>query len=124
MPATIGVVTNIDNDHLDHYGDFERVKDAFVDFINKVPFYGRAVLCVDDQHVRSILPRLKKPFVTYGFSPQAQYQPREIKWDGFGAHFGVAFDGRVLGDVVCNLPGEHIILNTLAAVAVSRELGV
>lgn len=124
LPATIGVVTNIDNDHLDHYGDFEKVKDAFVDFINKVPFYGRAVLCVDDPNVRSILPRLKKPFVTYGFSPQAQYQPKEVSAEGFASSFVVAMDGKNLGRVSCNLPGDHMILNTLAAVAVSRELGI
>lgn len=124
LPATIGVITNIDNDHLDHYGDFERVKDAFVDFINKIPFYGRAILCVDDSNVRSILPRVKKPFVTYGFSPQAQYQARNVRRKGFASEFDVVRDGNILGTITCNLPGEHMVLNALAAVAVAEELEI
>ncbi len=124
LPATIGVVTNIDNDHLDHYGDFERVKDAFVEFINKLPFYGLAALCVDDPSVRSILPRLKKPFVTYGFSPQASYQPRNLRIKGFSSQVEVWKEGKNLGEIIVNSPGEHMVLNALAATVVALELGV
>lgn len=124
LPATLGVVTNIDNDHLDHYGDFDKVKEAFVDFINKLPFYGLAALCVDDPNVRSILPRLKKPFATYGFSPQASLQPRNVRVHDFSTTFEVWRDGKNLGDITCNVPGEHMVLNALAAVAITSELGI
>lgn len=124
LPATIAVVTNIDNDHLNNYGTLNNIKDAFVDFVNRIPFYGLAVLCADDENVKSILPRLKKPFITYGFSPQADLQARDLKFANFGSTFEVWRDEKKLGQVQCNVPGKHNVLNALAAIAVGQEIGL
>src|SRR5690606_30452396 len=83
LPATIAIVTNIDNDHLNNYGTIQNIKDAFVDFVNRIPFYGMAILCQDDENVKSILPRLNKPYLTYGFSPQSTLQVRNPVFANF-----------------------------------------
>jgi UDP-N-acetylmuramate--alanine ligase len=124
LPATIAIVTNIDNDHLNNYGTIEAIKDAFVEFINRIPFYGRAVLCVDDANVRNILPRLTKPMITYGFSNDADLQAKNIKFIGFQSKFEVWQNGKELGEVRCNVPGRHNVLNTLAAIATGLEIGL
>ncbi len=124
LPATIAVVTNIDNDHLNNYGSIANIKDAFVDFINRIPFYGLAALCIDDDNVRSILPRVKKPFVTYGFSPQADLQARNLQFSNFGSNFEVWRGEEKLGEMRCNVPGKHNVLNTLAATAIGLEIGL
>lgn len=124
LPATIAIVTNIDNDHLNNYGTIQNIKDAFVDFINAIPFYGQAVLCTDDDNVRSILPKLKKPFTTYGFSPQADLQARNIRYENFGSRFEVWRGEKKFGEMVCNVPGRHNVLNSLAATATGMEIGL
>jgi UDP-N-acetylmuramate--alanine ligase len=124
LPATIAVVTNIDNDHLNNYGNIDNIKDAFVEFVNRIPFYGLAILCNDDDNVRAILPRLKKPFLTYGFSPQADLQERNFKFVNFGTEFEVWRGENKLGDVKCMVPGKHNVLNSLAAIAVGFEVGL
>jgi UDP-N-acetylmuramate--alanine ligase len=124
LPATIAVVTNIDNDHLNNYGTIQNIKDAFVEFVNRVPFYGLSILCTDDDNVRSILPRINKPFVTYGFSPQADIQARNYSFVEFGTRFEVWKNEQCLGEVTCHVPGKHNILNSLAAIAVGFELGM
>jgi UDP-N-acetylmuramate--alanine ligase len=121
------VVTNIDQDHMDTYGhDFERLKATFVEFLQFLPFWGRAVLCVDDPHVRSILPLVTKPITAYGFSEDAQVRAVNVRADGGRMHFTAQrINGSVTEfDVTLNLPGNHYVLNALAAIAVASELNV
>lgn len=124
----IAVITNIDADHMETYGhDFARLRQAFVEFTQRLPFYGAAVLCVDDVHVREIMPFISKPVITYGFSPEAQFRAVDPRPDGGRMHFTLA---RVNGstraplEVTVNLPGLHNVQNALAAIAVADELGV
>lgn len=124
LPSTIAIVTNIDNDHLNNYGTIQNIKDAFVDFINRIPFYGQAILCVDDENVKSILPRLKKPYTTYGLSPQADLQAKNLEFAHFGTDFEVWKDEKMLGRARCNVPGKHNVLNALAALATGMEIGL
>jgi len=122
----IAIVTNIDNDHLGtHDGDFERLKASFIAFLHNLPFYGLAVLCVDDAHVRSILPKVNRPVVGYGFSPSADLHADNLRRDGLRTHFDVVrrADG-LRFPVTINLPGVHNVLNSLAAIAVALEIGV
>lgn len=124
LPATVAIVTNIDNDHLNNYGTIANIKDAFVDFVNAIPFYGLAILCQDDENVKSILPRLNKPFLTYGFSPQADLQVKNLTFVNFGSHFEVWKGQKKLGEAQCNVPGKHNALNSLAAIAAGMEIGL
>ena len=124
MPV-MAVVTNIDNDHMETYGhDFARLKGAFVEFLSRLPFYGHAVLCIDDRHVREILPFVSKPVLTYGFAADAQYRAVEAAADGTRMRFTVLREGTAPLKVQLNLPGLHNIANALAAIAVATELGV
>lgn len=124
LSPTIVVVTNIDPEHLDFYGDMEKVKAAYLDFINRVPFYGRAILCLDSVNVRALLPQVRKRFVTYGFSPEAEYTARNLTVAGLMTRCEVWRGEEALGDICLNLPGRHYALNALAVVAVSCELGI
>lgn len=124
LPATIAIVTNIDNDHLNNYGTISNIKDAFVDFVNAIPFYGLAILCQDDENVKSILPRINKPFITYGFSPQADLQVKNVIFQNFGSKFEVWKGDKRLGEAQCNVPGKHNALNSLAAIAAGMEIGL
>ena len=124
MPV-IAVVTNIDADHMETYGhDFERLKQAFVDFVQRLPFYGVAVLCVDDANVRSILPRITKPIVTYGTVEDADVRATDIRAVGSQMHFRVLRRGRRGLAIRLNCAGRHNVLNALAAIAVAQEVGV
>ena len=124
MPV-IAVVTNIDNDHMETYGhDFARLKQAFIEFLSRLPFYGTAVLCIDDAHVREILPFVSKPVVTYGFSPDAQWRAVDATPDGTAMRFSVQREGAAPISVRLNLPGRHNVLNATAALAVGSLLGV
>jgi UDP-N-acetylmuramate--alanine ligase len=122
----IAIVTNIDNDHLGtHDGDFERLKHSFVEFLHNLPFYGLAVLCVDDPHIRGILAKVNRPVVGYGFSAGADLRAENLRRDGLRTHFEVVrrADGLRL-PVTVNLPGVHNVLNSLAAIAVALEIGI
>jgi UDP-N-acetylmuramate--alanine ligase len=122
----IAIVTNIDNDHLGtHDGDFDRLKQSFVEFLHNLPFYGLAVLCVDDAHVRSILARVNRPVVGYGFSEGADLRAENLRREGLRTHFDVVrrADGLRFA-VTVNLPGLHNVLNSLAAIAVALEIGL
>jgi len=121
---TLAVITNMDAEHLDHYGSFENVKKAFVDFINRVPFYGQAVLCVDDADVLSVLPEVKKRFVTYGTIAQADFRARNIRYDTTGCTFIAWHHARELGEVRIPLPGTHNVLNALAVIAICSSLEI
>jgi len=126
LSPVIAVVTNIDADHMDAYGhDFERLKQAFVDFLHRLPFYGVAVLCIDDPAVREILPHVAKQVVTYGFAAQANIRAENVRQEGARMFFDcVRSNGAVSRlPVALNLPGEHNVRNALAAIAVATEVG-
>ena len=124
LTPTIGVITNIDAEHLDHYGNHENVKEAFVQFANKVPFYGLAVLCIDHPHVQAILPKIGRRYVTYGVSHQADYRAKNPIFAGLETHFEVHRRGESLGSFTVRMPGAHNILNALSVIAVADELEV
>ncbi|MBX9812627.1 MAG: UDP-N-acetylmuramate--L-alanine ligase [Burkholderiales bacterium] len=129
LQPVLAVVTNIDADHMETYDhSLDRLKQAFVDFVQRLPFYGMAVLCADDANVREIMPRLTKPITTYGLSPQAQIRAVDIQASGGRMKFRVVrqANGRIPADlaVTLNLPGLHNVQNALAAVAVGMEVGV
>ena len=125
LTPALAVITNIDADHMETYGhDFERLKRAFVDFAQRLPFYGVAVLCIDDANVRAIAPAITKPIVTYGLSDDARLRASGVANRGGRMRFTVHAARRADLDVELNLPGEHNVRNALAAIAVGREAGV
>jgi UDP-N-acetylmuramate--alanine ligase len=124
IKPTIAVVTNIDREHLDHYRDLAEIQDTFSEFLSRVPFYGAAVVCLDDPNVRDILPRVDRKTITYGLSSDADVEATEVEVKGFESTYVARADGRKLGKVTLALPGRHSIYNSLAAVAVSLELDV
>jgi UDP-N-acetylmuramate--alanine ligase len=124
LTPTIAAVTNIDPEHLDFYGTHAALKDAFVEFIEKVPFYGLAVLCLDHPHVQDLLPRVQRRHTTYGLSPAADYHARGVRHHGAAMTFQVLHAGTSLGEFTVRMPGTHNVLNTLAAVAIADELEV
>ncbi len=122
LSPTIAVVTNMDQEHLDHYENMDAIRRTFIDFINKVPFYGAAVLCLDNEEIQGILPHLKKRYITYGMSSQADLRGRELVRERAGSSFEVTLHGDSLGRISVGMPGEHNVLNALAATAVGLEL--
>jgi UDP-N-acetylmuramate--alanine ligase len=124
LTPTIAVITNIDPEHLDHYGTHESLKDAFVQFANRIPFYGLAALCVDHPHVQEILPRITRRYVTYGVSRQADYRASHPRFDGLLTRFAANRRGESLGDFTVRMPGAHNVLNSLAVLAVADELAI
>jgi UDP-N-acetylmuramate--alanine ligase len=124
LAPIVAVITNIDSEHLDHYGSVEALHDAFVAFANRVPFWGLAVVCLDHPGVQAILPRLTRRTVTYGFSPQADLVADEARLDDGGMRFSVRRRGEPLGELRVALAGEHNVSNALAALAVALELEV
>ncbi len=124
LTPTIAVITNIDEDHLDIYGDLNDIKNAFTQFANSVPFYGAAILCADDANVREIIPRIDRKVVTYGLSRQADIRAVDIQQDGLQTSFTVVVDDAPIGDLSLTVVGTHNVLNALAAVAVGLELEV
>ncbi len=125
LQPMIAIVTNIDNDHLaTHEGDFSRLKQSFVDFLHNLPFYGLAVLCIDDVNVQSILEDVTRPFVTYGFAPEADIRAVGVVRDGLQSRFQALRAGHGPLTLTINLPGRHNVLNSLAAVAVATELEI
>ncbi|MDH3727884.1 MAG: UDP-N-acetylmuramate--L-alanine ligase [Myxococcales bacterium] len=123
IPA-FAVITNIDPEHLDHYGSLDGVKNAFVGFANRVPFYGVVVACLDHPNVQDILPRIDKRIVTYGFSAQADYRARNPVFSGLSVGFDVEHRGQSLGPFEVRMPGAHNVLNALATIVVADELRV
>jgi UDP-N-acetylmuramate--alanine ligase len=122
LSPTIAVVTNIDHEHMDHYGDIEAIRQTFIDFINTVPFYGTAILCLDNEEIQGIIPRLKKKCVTYGMSSQSDLRGVDLKKDRWGTSLEVIYRNSSLGRITVGIPGEHNVLNALAATAVGLEL--
>ena len=125
LAPVIAVVTNIDNDHMQTYGhDFARLKQAFIEFLSRLPFYGAAVLCIDDASVREILPFVSKPVITYGFASEAQVRATDVTAEGTTMQFTALREGAAALEVRLNLPGRHNVCNALAAIAVATELDV
>jgi UDP-N-acetylmuramate--alanine ligase len=126
LQPMLAVVTNVDADHLGTYGgDFDRLRNAFVEFLHHLPFYGMAIVCVDDDNARKLLPQLTRPVIRYGIEQDADICASNIKTSGLQSTFDVMFpDGDKPLEVTLNLPGRHNILNALAAIAVAYELGV
>ena len=126
LQPVISVVTNIDADHMETYGqDFGRLKATFVEFLGHLPFYGLAVVCKDDPHARAIMPSVTRPMITYGRAADADLRAEDVRWDAGRMRFrAVSIDRTVAPlDVLLNLAGEHNVLNALAAIAVGREVG-
>ena len=123
MP-TIAVVTNIDADHLDYYSDIDEIKEAFLGFLDKLPFFGLAVLCLDHPNVQSLIPRLKKRFTTYGLTTQADYQAKEIVFEEFSTTFDVLHQRKEVGRLRLQMPGLHNVYNALATVATAFEFDI
>src|ERR1051326_3555449 len=125
LTPTIAVVTNIDREHMDYYHDMDDVRNCFANFVNKVPFYGSSVLCLDDPNVQAIIPLLERRRMTYGLSAQADVSAHGIRYDNnFGSTFSVWRGSDVIGDLTLHVPGMHNVYNALAAIAVGFELEV
>jgi UDP-N-acetylmuramate--alanine ligase len=125
LSPTIAVVTNIDADHLDFYkGGIEEIKDTFVEFINKIPFYGLAVLCLDDRNIADVIPRVKKRFLTYGLSSQADVRATHVRMAEGTTSFTAHYKGYRLGEISFRMPGAHNVLNALACLGVAMELDI
>ncbi len=121
----VSIITNIDADHMGTYhNDFSELRKAFVDFLNRLPFYGLAVLCVEDPEVRRILPDVSRPYVTYGFEEDADFRATLILQTGTRMHFVVERPDKNKLEITLNLPGKHNVLNALAAIAVATELNI
>jgi UDP-N-acetylmuramate--alanine ligase len=123
MP-TIAVVTNIDPEHLDYYGGIEEIKETFLSFLNRIPFYGLAVLCLDHPNIQSLIPKVKKRFTTYGLTTQADFQAKEIVFEGLSTTFDVIHHNKDIGRLKIQMPGLHNVYNTLATLATAFELNV
>jgi UDP-N-acetylmuramate--alanine ligase len=125
LSPILAVVTNIDREHLDHYkGGIDEIEDAFADFVNKVPFYGAAIVCLDDEHVQQILPRIRRRVITYGRGAQTMLTITDSSCGHLASEFSLRFRGEELGSFRISVPGAHNVLNASAAVAVAMELGV
>ncbi len=122
LSPSLAVITNIDLEHLDHYRNLEEIKDAFLKFANIVPFYGSTILCLDDENVKAILPEIKRKTVTYGLAPTADYRASEITFSGSSSRYILHHKEDSCGAVTLNVPGLFNVYNSLAAIAVAREL--
>jgi UDP-N-acetylmuramate--alanine ligase len=122
LSPTIAVVTTVDAEHLDYYRDLAHIQDTFVEFINKVPFYGMAVLCLDQENIQALLPRVEKRYVTYGLRSQADVLARDVEFAGMTSACRVFWKGELLGRLALNVPGLHNVYNALAAVVVGMDL--
>lgn len=124
LKPTVAIVTNIDTEHLHAYENFSELQSSFAQFVNAIPFYGLAILCIDDPHVRALVSTLKKRMVTYGLSPDAMIRPVNIKQVKGGTHFDVQIHGEHFGSFFLPMPGIHMMLNSLAAIAVGKEFNI
>ena len=122
LSPTIAVITNIDAEHLDYYQNITEIRRAFVQFANKVPFYGLNILCLDNEHVQDIIPQLEKRYLTYGLTPQADLQAREVAVKGLSTTFKVFHHNEEIGTIELKMPGTHNVYNALAAIATALEL--
>jgi UDP-N-acetylmuramate--alanine ligase len=124
LTPTIAVVTTVDGEHLDYYPDLEAIRETFLAFINKVPFYGAAVLCLDQPNIQLLIPRVAKRLVTYGLETSADLTARRVALSGMASRFEVVYRGQALGECGLQVPGHHNVLNALAAIAVGLDLEI
>ena len=124
LSPTLAVVTTLDEEHMDFYRTMQNMKSTFLQFLNKIPFYGAAILCLDDANLQSLLPRIEKRTITYGLKSQADYTARNISMEGLKTYFTVYHQGKKLGKILSGALGRHNVCNTLAAVAVGMELNM
>jgi len=124
LTPSLAVITNIEAEHLDIYDNLEDVKKAFIEFANKVPFYGAVVLCLDDPHTRSIIPKIDRRIITYGLTPQAEIRASAVETEHFHSTFTVHWEEQKLGSIKIKAPGKHNVKNALAAIAVGLELNI
>jgi UDP-N-acetylmuramate--alanine ligase len=124
LSPIIAVVTNIDKEHMDFHQTMERLDESFLTFVNKIPFYGLAVLCIDDARVHGLVPKVRKRFTTYGLSAEAEFSAQDLNSTAAGISYTVTHRGKALGQLRLHLPGRHSATNALAAVAVARELEI
>ncbi|MFQ5438767.1 MAG: UDP-N-acetylmuramate--L-alanine ligase [Paracoccaceae bacterium] len=127
LPATIAIITNIDAEHMEHYGTLDALREAFDTFVHNIPFYGLAVCCTDHPEVQSLVGRITdRRVVTYGFNAQADVRAADLRYEGGNAHFDVALraENQVIERVRLPMPGDHNVLNALSAIAVARHLGM
>jgi UDP-N-acetylmuramate--alanine ligase len=121
---SMAVITNIDYEHIEFYRSMANLRKTFVDFVNKIPFYGRAILCLDDKEVQGLIPNLKKSYLTYGLNPQSDIRASEISKQGLNTNFAVSFKNGPVGKITICSPGDHNVLNALAAIGVGLELDI
>ncbi len=124
LSPTIAIITNVDPEHLDYYQNINEIKRAFIQFANKVPFYGLNILCLDNKYVQDLIPQLEKRYLTYGLTPQADLQAREVTAKGLSMTFRVFYQNKELGEVELKMPGLHNVYNALAAIATAVELNL
>ena len=124
LSPVLEIITNIDLEHLDYYRDLEHIKSTFLQFIDKVPFYGAAILCLDDENITDILPQIRKRVITYGLTSQADVYGEQISYERGRVHFTVKSEGLTLGDVRITRPGKHNVYNSLAVICTGRELEI
>jgi UDP-N-acetylmuramate--alanine ligase len=124
LSPTIAVITTLEPEHLDYYRDFKEIKAAFLEFVNKVPFYGRVILCWDEKNLQDLMAQIERPITTYGLSPQADLKARSLSFQENRSRFEVYINGESIGEATLQVPGEHNVRNSLAAVAVGLELEI
>jgi UDP-N-acetylmuramate--alanine ligase len=121
---TIAVVTNIDKEHLDFYADLDAIKTVFLNFLDRIPFYGLAVLCLDNEPIQDLIPHIKKRYTTYGMTSQADFQIRDVEFERQKSRFDIYYHGNKMGMINLNLPGIHNVYNATASIAVGVELNI
>jgi UDP-N-acetylmuramate--alanine ligase len=124
LTPTIAAITTLEREHLDTYKDLDDIKTAFIEFANKVPFYGFVVICLDEPALQDIIPFINKTVFTYGITAQADVRAIDIEFEGFSSKYTVIYKGKELGSVKLNIPGEHYVKNSLVAVTIGMELGI
>ncbi|MFB0526509.1 MAG: UDP-N-acetylmuramate--L-alanine ligase [bacterium] len=124
LTPTIALVTNIDDDHLDHYKTLDNIKNAFVQFVNKVPFYGSIIVCGEDENIKSIISQIRRKYYTYGIGKNYDFYAENIVYEGMNTEFDLCFSGKNLGRLTIHLPGAYNVVNSVGAAAVGIELGI
>jgi UDP-N-acetylmuramate--alanine ligase len=124
LTPTIAAITTLEREHLDTYKDLDEIKTAFIEFANKVPFYGFVVICLDEPALQDIIPQINKTIFTYGTTAQADVRAIDIEYEGFSSHYTAIYKGKELGRIKLNIPGEHYVKNSLVSVTIGMELGI
>jgi UDP-N-acetylmuramate--alanine ligase len=124
MTPSFSIVTNIDREHLDYYESIDNIKKDFLQFINKTPFYGMSIICLDNEYIQDIIPEIKKRYITYGLQKQADFRAKNIVFSNLKSYFDVEYKGELKGKINLNLPGEHNVSNALGAIALGCQLDI